>query len=180
MLDQLETEEQELQAQLKILRIKKQLALEAQAEQERIEADRRSWEVTARAEEFRELSVLNVTYRALRANLRDEGLRVISVHQDVRRLLSAALPSVSEQQWSQLVSALVTRLSNNMQRVVDAISSLKADSATVHYFNEAQDSCSIPIVLTGRLATMRPAQISEMITAYALSWGSATNFEDSE
>jgi hypothetical protein len=181
MLDQLATEEQELHAALKALRIKKQAALEALAEEQAFEEQLRHEAVMAQAEQFKELVVLGVTYSKLRHGISDAGLRIVSVHRDVRKLLSAALPSVSEQQFSQLVASLVTRLSNNSLRVRPAIDALKADSATAHYFDlYTNESVSIPIVLTGRLAAMRPALLSEMITAYALSWGKATQYEDSE
>ena len=177
MLDELETEEQELHTALKALRAKKQLALEAQAAASAAHAQLRHDEVMRQAAALRPVTVLGASYESIRKLVKDHGLRVVQIHPDILNLLRAALPARDEQHFYQLCSALVERVMIN-QQAMDAIVALKADSDTVRYF-ESEDA-SVVIVLSGRLATMRPALVSEIITAYALSWGSATQYEEKE
>jgi hypothetical protein len=173
----LDTAEQELHAQLKSLRSRKQLALQEVAEQAALEAQLRHDAHMQRVQALKPVTVLGASYESVRKLVRDNGLRVVKVHPDILNLLRAALPAKDEQYFYQLCSALVERLMIN-QQAMDAIAALKADSATVRYF-ESEDA-SVVIVLTGRLATMRPALVSEIITAYALEWGKATNYEENE
>jgi hypothetical protein len=175
----LDTAEQELHAQLKAVRAKRELTLAAHIEEQALAAQLRHEQVMARAAALRPVTVLGASYESVRKLARDNGLRAVRVHPDILNLLRAALPARDEQHFYQLCSALVERLMINQQATRTAVEKLRNDSATQHYF-EPQNEVLVIICVVGRLSHTKSELLADIITAYCLSWGNAVAYEDSE
>lgn len=178
-MDQIATLEAEEQAAYALLREaskRKQELMRQLDEQARINAELRRQEVAAKVAEARKKrGALDVSYERLRASLVGQNLRMVYVHKDVLGLLKAAVPAVSEEQFYQLLSALAEHLAFSRQQVKPVVATLRENSEYARYFNESQDSIGVPIILKNGGGT---ETVGEALTAYALSWGSAVEYED--
>jgi hypothetical protein len=125
-----------------------------------------------------ELQVLGVSHSKLQGMLkRHYVLRLVNVHPDVLALLRAALVSRDEEHFVRLVSALVERLVGTHTTLRDVVETLKDAPASSHYFCVRTDEVSIPIVAVGRVAGVPAGMLSDLVTAWALSWGEASKYE---
>jgi len=177
-LDVLRDEEQSLHAQLKSLRAKQQLALEAQAEAEALASQMRHEAHMKQVAELAPVRVLGVTYESLRKYRKQTSVRFVPVHKDIRALLIAALPSASEEQFCELCTALVSKLMgySPSHEAIEAIDALRASTDASRYFDPELYNAVVVIAF----ANSKNEKLSNMLTAYALAWGSATQFEGSE
>ena len=99
------------------------------------------------------------------------------MHRDVRRLLVTALPSENEENFCRLVSSLAAMLVETYTQYRSTLATLRADAATASYF-ESSDTVSIPIAASGKAASAASELLDDLVTAWALEWGKATNYEE--
>lgn len=177
-LQELEQAEQAALAAMKEASRRKKELLEQLDEQARINAELRREALALQVAELKELNALGVVYSKLRANLAGEGLRVVYLHKDVRRLLVAALPAESEEQFLQLVSTLIERLASGHAYIKQEIESLCSDESMSHYFQRGANDVSVTVALGKRFAGGKSELLTDYLTAYALAWGRASNYED--
>lgn len=176
LLDVLRDEEQSAAAALREVQAKKKAALKEQEEMQALEAE---LERKAYAEKLRtipsELKVLGINYNRLRTIAAQHStLRIIYVHRDIERLLSAALVSKSDEDFYQLVSALANHLVASYSNVKGTVHELQESLDTRKYFSTSSDAVSIPIAAR---AGVKSDLLSDLVTAWALEWGKATKYE---
>jgi hypothetical protein len=179
MLDQLETEEQELLAQLKSLRAQRALQEQAEAEQAQLALQAKHAAHLEQVAALRPVTVLSVTYESLRKARKATSVRFIQVHPDILKLLRAALPAANEEQFCELCSALVSKLIG-YGPAIEAIYTLRVASETARYFDLEQQTTLVVLTCEGRLAGSKNDRLADTLTAWALSWGSATQYEENE
>lgn len=177
LIEELTRDEQAAHAAMKLAHERKLEVLKQIDEQARINAELRRQQVAAQAAELKELSVLGISYSKLRTRMKVNGLRCVLVHKDILKLLRAALPAVDEEQFYQLITTLFESLVYKNVQAKEAVQQLKDNKDTARYFEESDEFVGLPLVLTGRYAGGRRELLSEFLTAYALSWGQATEYE---
>ena len=178
LLDVLRDEEQSTLAALKeVQEKKKQVLLAQQEEAELAELLKRQEHLALLKASPTELKVLGVSYKQLNLTAAQHStLRVLQVHKDIEKLLAAALPSRSDEHFYQLVSALAVHLVGNYTNNKQLVSTLRADAATMHYFTVSPDT-SVSIAIAAKVSVSVDT-LNDLVTAWALSWGQATQFED--
>jgi hypothetical protein len=181
-LEELRSEEQALNVQLKALRVKKEMALAVIEAENALAAQAEQRELAERVQALAPVRVFGVTYDSLRKYRKATSIRFVPVHSDIRKLLIAALPASSEEQFCEMCSALVSKLMgySPSHEAIEAIEVLRKSSDTARYFDNELHNAVVVIACDGRLQSAKHEKLSDMLTAWALSWGSATNFEDSE
>lgn len=182
-LDLLQSEEQTLLAAMKAVRLKREAALAEIATQDALAAQQRRDEVAARAAELKPITVLGLSYEKLRKIAQGTNVKFVRVHQDIRSLLIAALPSESEEQFCALVSTLSEQLmgyGSSWQQLKERISELKDSSATSHYFDPELQNSVVVVSCDGRMKGAKHELLADVLTTYSLKWGETTGFEERE
>jgi hypothetical protein len=123
--------------------------------------------------------VFSVTYESLYKNRKKSALRFIKVHNDVLSLLHAAIPSKDEQQFYELCSDLVQRLAGN-GKVREYLDEIRTKPEYARYFDNEQQLCTVALLADGKISGVAVERLAEWLTAYALKWGEATQFEEKE
>lgn len=181
-LEALRNEEQELHAQLKALRVKKETALAVIEAENALAAQAKQRELAERVQALAPVRVFGVTYESLRKYRKQTSVRFVPVHKDIRALLIAALPANSEEQFCELCTALVSKLMgySPSHEAIEAIDALRSAGDTARYFDPELRNVVAVIACDGRLQSTKHEKLSDMLTAWALSWGNAVAYEDSE
>lgn len=179
-LAELTHKEQMAHAAMREASRRKQELLQQMEEQAKLNAQAKRQELATKVAEMKEVDVLNIRYSKLRTRMKNNGLRVTTVHPDILKLLRAALPAVDEEQFYQLVTVLLENLVYQNAQAKEAVSAMRADERYARYFEESQEFVGLPLVLTGRYAGGKRELLSEFLTAYALEWGKATEYEEKE
>lgn len=178
LLDIIANEEQSALAALRSAQEKKRQVLLAQQEEaELAELLKRQEYLKVLKQSPTELKVLGVSYKQLNLTAAQHStLRVLQVHKDIERLLAAALPSRTDEHFYQLVSALAVHLVGNYTNNKQLVGALRSAEDTKHYFTASVDA-SVSIAIAAKVSVSNEL-LNELVTAYALEWGQATQYED--
>lgn len=179
LLETLHDEEQYAASVLRDTQEKKKQLLQEQEEEEEaaLAAERQAYAAKLRAspEHLKVMGISLSKLGVMAANM--STLRVVRVHPDIERLLSAALVSRSEEHFLQLVSALAATLVGSYASVKGTVHELEEGNDTAKYFSVQTEYVYIPIAAK---AGSSSELLSALITAYALEWGKATSYEGTE
>lgn len=157
---------------------KKQLLMEQKEEEEAaLAAERQAYQLALKAspENLKVLGISLSKLGVMAANV--STLRVVRVHPDIERLLTAALVSRNEEHFLQLVSALAAMLVGSYANVKGTVHELEESSETAKYFRPSGDGVYIPISAKARVNS---ETLAALLSAWALEWGKATSYEEKE